>query len=61
MKKCFVLLLMRLLDCTYGWGLVGKRTNHVIRGLELSVLCPQSLFLTVGESKGEEMEIEYNH
>jgi len=60
MKKCFVLLLMRLLDCTYGWGLVGKRTNHVVKGLELSVPCPQSLFLTIEESKGEEMEIEYN-
>ena len=33
----------------------------MIRGLELSVPCPQSLFLTVGESKGEELEIEYSH
>lgn len=27
---------------TYGWGLVANEGNHVIRGLELSVLPPTS-------------------
>lgn len=31
------LLIKMTLDPTQGWGLVARRTNHVIRGLKLSV------------------------
>lgn len=32
------MLMQSQLESTYEWGLVDRRTNHVLRGLELSVL-----------------------